>query len=161
MKAVYFPGANDIILRPIGSTKEQCDNVIVHIGLDNQTNWSVITLCFKPDPAELEEFIRTGGVIYLQMYGPAMPPVSITPYNPIEQGWVVNGMTYHSHHPEFQEAKQKHLAEQSMPPKERVNSAISFLREKGIIEDEAKDLVIMKDGNQHSLVGLLIEFKMV
>lgn len=107
MKAIYFPGANDVMGRPEGSTPEECEDGIVHRGLDLQTNWPVFTLCFEMDDKEREEFIKNGKV-FLQIYSQGMAPVGMTVYNPCEQGWVRDRIPVNPNHPALIEAKRKY-----------------------------------------------------
>lgn len=104
MKAVYFKGANDVMGRPAGATPEQCEDGIVHRGIDNQDNWPVFTLCFELSDEEKEEFVKTGR-IYLQSFGHGMQPIAATVYNPVEQGWVRDRNPVQPNHPALLKAK--------------------------------------------------------
>jgi hypothetical protein len=106
MKAIYFNGANDVMGRPAGSTAEECEDGIVHRGIDAETGWPVFTLCFKMSDEELEEF-KKSGKLFVQLYGEGMPPVGMSTWNPVEQGWVKDGRPRQPNHPALVYGKNK------------------------------------------------------
>lgn len=99
MNPVKFEGANDVIGGPRGTTEEQVGSLIVHRGADSEfASWPVITSAWELTPEEREEFLKTGR-IYLRVWSDNLFPLSLSVFNPVEQGWVKNGRSFQPNHP--------------------------------------------------------------
>jgi hypothetical protein len=99
MQHTIFPGANDVLGKPSGSTEEECGDLIIHRGYDpSWGNAPVITSAWKMSDEEKEEFLRTG-VVYLRIFGHSHPPVSLSVFSPVENGWVKDSAPLQPNHP--------------------------------------------------------------
>lgn len=77
---VTFPESNFVFTKPASMTDEQCSDLPVWLGKD-QEDFPVIISCWKLSKEDLEEIQKTGQ-IYLSIAGQGMPPVSLFTENP-------------------------------------------------------------------------------
>ena len=79
----HFKEANFTFEKPKSMTDEQCMDLSVFKGADT-SGQPVIVSCWQFSKEDLEEIQKTG-LIYLQISGHGMPPVSLyteNPFNP-------------------------------------------------------------------------------
>jgi hypothetical protein len=80
MMPVEFPEQNVVFTKPKEMTDEQCGQLPVHIGKDEEGNRVMIS-CWKFSKEDLETIAKTG-TIYLNITAQNMPPVSLFTENP-------------------------------------------------------------------------------
>lgn len=88
-KMTYFEGANDVILRPQGTTAQECDDAVIHRGIDPNMESYTVTQAIQLNPVEIRKIMETGK-IYIVEYGTALRMKYISVENPVKQGWVVD-----------------------------------------------------------------------
>lgn len=77
-----FEHANFVYTKPKGMTDEQCFDLPVYKGIDQDKN-PVIISCWKLSKEDLED-VQKSGCVYLQIVSYAMPPVVLYTENPFE-----------------------------------------------------------------------------
>jgi len=80
MKAIEFPGCNAFLGPPPGMTEEQCFNLPCMRGDVEQR--PVTISCWQLTPEEVNQFVKSGGKLYLWVLGGGMPPVILTVEEP-------------------------------------------------------------------------------
>lgn len=82
MIPIDFPNANFTFTKPSTMTDEQCSDLRVFKGHDEEDT-PVIISCWQPNKEDIES-INAGKPIYLQIVGYSMPPVVLYTENPFE-----------------------------------------------------------------------------
>lgn len=102
MEPVKFEGANDVLTGPAGTTEKEVGSMIFHRGIDpNWNRYPVITSCWQLSDEEKLEVIKTGKV-YLRIWSDNTYPLSLSAFNPVEHGWVKDGVSRNPNHPLLQ-----------------------------------------------------------
>ena len=80
MMPFTFPEANKVYAKPSDMTDEQCSDLPVWVGKDNN-GFPMILSCWKFSKEDLENIAKTG-VMWLAITGTGMTPVSLFTENP-------------------------------------------------------------------------------
>ncbi len=83
MLPTQFDQANFTFTKPEGWTDEQCMSLPVFKGTDTEGTPCIIS-CWRLSKEDLEDIQRTG-VVWLNIIGHGMPPVSVFTENPFQQ----------------------------------------------------------------------------
>lgn len=81
MTPIDFDGSNFLLNKPPEMTADECEPLNVLALKPQGGGHTMIISCWKLSREELEQINRTG-VVWLVVYGEAMPPVGITTERP-------------------------------------------------------------------------------